>query len=92
MPAEVAGMLPEEEIKFINDKSVSTWDDLTSIIHSLPEKEISIIVQRADQLVDYNLKTMGSPFPSGSKIDTIGLIGISPVILYSDISFFSMPS
>ena len=86
MPAEVAGMLPGDEIKFINDKSVSTWDDLTSIIHSLPDKEILIIVQRADQLIDYNLKTVSSPFPNGSKIDTIGLIGISPVILYSDIS------
>ena len=87
MPAEVAGMLPGDEIKFINNKSVSTWDDLTSIIHSLPDKEILITVQRADQLIDYNLKTVSSPFPSGSKIDTIGLIGISPVILYSDISF-----
>ncbi len=86
MPAKVAGMLPGDEIKFINDKSVSTWDDLTSIIHSLPDKEILIIVQRADQLIDYNLKTVSSPFPSGSEIDTIGLIGISPVIFYSDIS------
>jgi len=86
MPAEVAGMLPGDKIKFINEKSVSTWDDLTSIIHSLPDKEILIIVQRADQLIDYNLKTMSSPIPNGSKIDTIGLIGISPVILYSDIS------
>ena len=86
MPAEVAGMLPGDEIKFINDKSVSTWDDLTSIIHSLPEEEISMVIQRADELIDYNLKTMSSPFPNGSKIDTIGLIGISPVILYSDIS------
>ena len=86
MPAEVAGMLPGDEIKFINDKSVSTWDDLTSIIHSLPDKEILVIVQRSDQLIDYKLKTESSPFPNGSKIDTIGLIGISPVILYSDIS------
>ena len=86
MPAEVAGMLPGDEIKFINDKSVSTWDDLTSIIHSLPEEEISMVIQRGEELIDYNLKTVSSPFPSGSKIDTIGLIGISPVILYSDIS------
>ena len=86
MPAEVAGMLSGDEIKFINDKSVSTWDDLTSIIHSLPEEEISMVIKRGDELIDYNLKTMSSPFPNGSKIDTIGLIGISPVILYSDIS------
>ena len=86
MPAEVAGMLPGDEIKFINDKSVSTWDDLTSIIHSLPEEEISMVIKRGDELIDYDLKTMSSPFPNGSKIDTIGLIGISPVILYSDIS------
>ena len=89
MPAEVAGMLPGDEIKFINDKSVSTWDDLTSIIHSLPEEEISMVIKRGDELIDYDLKTMSSPFPNGSKIDTIGLIGISPVILYSDISLFN---
>ena len=89
MPAEVAGMLPGDEIKFINDKSVSTWDDLTSIIHSLPEKEISMVIKRGDELIDYDLKTMSSPFPNGSKIDTIGLIGISPVILYSDISLLN---
>ncbi len=89
MPAEVAGMLPGDEIKFINDKSVSTWDDLTSIIHSLPEEEISMVIERGDELIDYDLKTMSSPFPNGSKIDTIGLIGISPVILYSDISLLN---
>ena len=86
MPAEVAGMLPGDEIKFINDKSVSTWDDLTSIIHSLPEEEISMVIKRGDELIDYDLKTMSSPFPNGTKVDTIGLIGISPVIIYSDIS------
>ena len=86
MPAEVAGMLSGDEIKFINDKDVSTWDDLTSIIHSLPEEEISMVIKRGDEPIDYKLKTMSSPFPNGSKIDTIGLIGISPVILYSDIS------
>ena len=89
MPAEVAGMLPGDEIKFINDKSVSTWDDLTSIIHSLPDEEISMVIERGDELIDYDLKTMSSPFPNGSKIDTIGLIGISPVILYSDISLLN---
>ncbi len=86
MPAKIAGMLPGDEIKSINDKGVSTWDDLTSIIHSLPEEEISIVIQREDRLMYYNLKTSSSPFPTGSKIDTIGLIGISPVILFSDIS------
>ena len=89
MPAEVAGMLPGDEIKFINDKSVSTWDDLTSIIHSLPDEEISMVIKRGAELIDYDLKTMSSPFPNGSKIDTIGLIGISPVILYSDISLLN---
>ena len=49
-------------------------------------KKISLVIQREGQLIDYNLKTTSSPFPNGSKIDTIGLIGISPVVLYSDIS------
>ena len=45
-------------------KSVSTWDDLTSIIHSLPEEEISMVIKRGDELIDYDLKTMSSPFPN----------------------------
>ena len=53
---------PGDEIKFINDKSVSTWDDLTSIIHSLPEEEISAFIKRGDELIDYDLETMSSPF------------------------------
>ena len=32
MPAKEAGMLPGDEIKFINNKSVSTWDDEISFI------------------------------------------------------------
>ena len=86
MPAKSAGILAGDEIKSINGKDIYTWDDLTTIIHSLPNEEISLVIQREGQLIDYNLKTTSSPFPNGSKIDTIGLIGISPVVLFSDIS------
>ena len=45
MPAQTAGMLAGDEIKSINGKDIYTWDDLTTIIHSLPNEEISLVVQ-----------------------------------------------
>ena len=39
MPAKSAGILAGDEIKSINGKDIYTWDDLTTIIHSLPNEE-----------------------------------------------------
>ena len=49
MPAKSAGILAGDEIKSINGKDIYTWDDLTTIIHSLPNEEISLVIQREGQ-------------------------------------------
>ena len=86
MPAKISGLQPEDKILSINEENIDTWNNLTSMIHSKPNKEISILVQREDKELNFNLITSSTAMPINGIIDTIGLIGISPKIIYSDIT------
>ena len=88
MPAKISGIQPGDRISLVNNNKINTWDDLTSVIHSLPNEKISLIVERKNELIEFNLTTSSAPIPIEGRIDTIGLIGISPEIIYSDISIF----
>ena len=87
MPAINSGIIKGDRIISVNNENIKTWDDLTSIIHGLPNKTISLLVERDKQLIEFNLETSSTPFPNKNGIiDTIGLIGVSPEIIYSDIT------
>ena len=86
MPAKISGLQPGDKIISINNENIETWDNLTSIIHSKPNQEISLLVQRENKKINFNLTTSSTPMPINSRIDTIGLIGITPEMIYSDIT------
>ena len=86
MPAEISGLQPGDKIISINNENIDTWDNLTSIIHSKPNKEITLLVQRENKNLTFNLTTSSTPMPINGTIDTIGLIGIAPEMIYSDIT------
>ena len=86
MPAKISGLQPGDKIISINNENIDTWDNLTSIIHSKPNKEISLLIQRENKKLNFNLITSSTPMPINGTIDTIGLIGISPKMIYSDIT------
>ena len=86
MPAKNSGMKPGDRIISINNKKIDTWDDLTSIIHSQPNKELFLSIVRNNEQIKIDLTTSSTPIPIDGKIDTIGIIGISPEIIYSDIT------
>ncbi len=88
MPAKISGIQSGDRITSVNDKKINTWDELTSVIHSLPNENISLLIERKNEKIEFDLKTSSAPVPIEGKIDTIGLIGISPQIIYSDISIF----
>jgi len=86
MPAKISGLQPGDKIISINNEKIDTWGNLTSIIHSKPNKEISLLVQRENKNLNFNLTTSSTPMPINGTIDTIGLIGIAPKMIYSDIT------
>ena len=87
MPAEKAGVLPGDRIISINSKGISTWSDMTKIIHSNPNNLLSFKIKRGVDILDFDIKTSEYAVPSKSAIDTIGIIGIAPEVYYEDISF-----
>ena len=87
MPAEKAGVLPGDRIISINSEGISTWSDMTKIIHSNPNNLLSFKIKRGVDLLDFDIKTSEYAVPSKSAIDTIGIIGIAPEVYYEDISF-----
>ena len=87
MPAEKAGMLPGDRIISINSEGISTWSDMTKIIHSNPNNLLSFKIKRGVDILDFDIKTSEYAVPSKSAIDTIGIIGIAQEVYYEDISF-----
>ena len=87
MPAEKAGMLPGDRIISINSEGISTWSDMTKIIHSNPNNLLSFKIKRGMDILDFDIKTSEYAVPSKSAIDTIGIIGIAQEVYYEDISF-----
>ena len=87
LPAEKAGVLPGDRIISINSEGISTWSDMTKIIHSNPNNLLSFKIKRGIDILDFDIKTSEYAVPSKSSIDTIGIIGIAPEVYYEDISF-----
>ena len=87
MPAEKAGVLPGDRIISINSEGISTWSDMTKIIHSNPNNLLSFKIKRGMDILDFDIKTSEYAVPSKSAIDTIGIIGIAPEVYYEDIPF-----
>ena len=85
-PAYNIGILPGDRIVEINGQGINSWDELSSVIHSNPNTEISLLINRQDSLLDYNIITSTQIIPFDSKLDTVGVIGITPEILYTNIT------
>ena len=82
MPAKKIGILPGDRITKIDDSYISSWKDMTSIIHANPQKELNIKVDRFGKTEEFKVFTTFTLIPNKSKIDTIGIIGISPQFFY----------
>ena len=78
-PAEKAGIREGDRIIDIGGTELKTWQDVTSIIHENPGRELRFKIKRDDQLIEFLIspekKTEKTP---DGKEKAIGLIGISP--------------
>lgn len=78
--AEKAGLNRGDRILEIDGKALTTWQDMTDIIHGSPEKSLKFVVQRGTGEVRFAIspekKSVKTP---DGKAKEIGLIGISPM-------------
>ena len=73
-PANIAKLLPGDQILEINQNKIKSWNDLVKIIEINPNKQLEIKVNRSDS-IHYMILT---PSEKNSSNKIIGFAGISP--------------
>ena len=84
-PAKNANLLPGDKIIKVNDYSISTWSDLSSTIQEQPNESINITYVREGKEISIDIYTTFRVFPIDGKLDTLGMIGIAPELIYKPI-------
>lgn len=78
--AEEAGMREGDRIVKIDGTPIETWQDMTAIIHSNPEKLLHFTIERDDHMITASIapekKSISIP---GSEEQELGIIGIKHV-------------
>ena len=88
-PASKIGIQSGDEIISVNNITISTWIELSEIIHKNPDKEMNIMWLRDGQI----LTSLVTPYPIKQfiegEIKDIGILGISPKYDIIKASIFS---
>jgi len=86
MPAELAGMLPGDRIKKIDDNDIQTWEELTIIVKAKPDAEIKLVIERDGAIMNKLVTSTTSIIPTKGGMDTVGVLGIYPELIYTSIT------
>lgn len=87
-PAEETGMQEGDKIVEINGEPIETWQELTEIIHAIPNTPINLHFEREGIIIEKDLVTSSQPALINGKIDTLGAIGIAANVTYEPINIF----
>lgn len=88
-PAAEAGLQPGDRILAINDSVITSWGDMTAIIHNNPEVPLTFTIQRGDETFDVVISPKSATVTDGDGNSyTRGLIGINYQVAYQKVSFF----
>jgi regulator of sigma E protease len=84
-PAEAIGLQPGDRIIEINDQSVSSWDDMSGMIHKIPNSPITLKWLRDGEELSTSFTTSYQVTIVDGQLDTLGAIGIYPEVEYESI-------
>lgn len=73
-PAFKAGIMPQDTFLSINGKEVLKWEDMVSIVETLPGKEITLKIKRGKEIIE--IRAIPERYKIGKK--TVGKLGIYP--------------
>lgn len=85
MPADAAGFQEGDRILRINTTEIETWTDMSGLIHTLPNTNVHIVIDRDGQKIEQDITTSFQVVPAEGKLDTLGAIGIYPEFTYHPI-------
>jgi len=79
-PADSAGLSKGDRIISIDSVSISDWEGMASKVHSMPGKKALFTIERRDSTFIAAIIPTPTEIKSDSGSDTIGLVGIRPVV------------
>jgi len=85
MPAKKMGLLPGDRILSVDDVQISTWTELSTTIHAIPNTPITLTYQRDGVEFKQSITTSFQIQPINGRLDTLGAIGIAPEFTYRPI-------
>ena len=80
-PAKEIGLIKDDVITSINGNNINNWNEMTDMIHSYPNKTISIEWERGGKLYSDSITTKSVEKISWNGLDEKGIIGIGPNII-----------
>tara|TARA_B110000116_G_scaffold117382_1_gene101828 strand:+ start:911 stop:2005 length:1095 start_codon:yes stop_codon:yes gene_type:complete len=88
-PAASIGLMKDDKIVKINNSNISSWDQLSDIIHNNPNNEISIVWERGINVLSSKITPISIKQFIDGEVKNIGILGISPYYNINEISLFS---
>ena len=87
MPAEKIGLQPGDRIRSINGQAISSWTELSNIIHTIPQTPIELEIERKGEVFRQSVVTHYQVVLQKGRPDTLGAIGIAPEFYYRAVGF-----
>lgn len=88
-PASKAGIVVGDKILSIDGQEITTWDQMTEIIHNRPDQELNVVWEHEGETHHAAIHTRLEKAPIGGEIKEIGIIGISPELTMRRVGLFS---
>ena len=87
-PAASAGLIKDDKIIMINNNYISTWNQLSNIIHDNPNKELTIVWDRNGETLTSSITPIPVKLFIDGDLKNIGILGISPYYNMNQVSLF----
>jgi regulator of sigma E protease len=87
-PAQEAGLESGDRIISLDGEEISTWDELTSIVHPRPGDSLQVTWVRAADTLSATVVTRADEVSVEGVTETRGMIGIGPEFQREPVGFF----
>lgn len=87
-PAALAGLIKDDKIIMINNNYISTWNQLSNVIHDNPNKELTVVWDRNGETLTSSITPISVKQFVDGDLKNIGILGISPYFNMNQVSLF----
>ena len=85
-PAELAGIISGDRITKLDGYKINTWNELTELVKNKPNVELDLSIERGGEILKKVITTTTSIVPVNGAIDTVGVLGIYPEMVYATVT------